>query len=85
MQGCGYPPRTVCSDFVDQFSPNGTEFHCYVSKADPSLVIVDLDLEQVRNDLFYCLAIPVPCLIVSVIYIVIAYLYIYTDPPEVRK
>ncbi len=42
-------------------------------------------LFQVRRDLFYSLAIPIPCLLVSIGYVVIAYLFIYTDPPEVRE
>lgn len=37
---------------------------------------------QVRDDLFYSLAIPVPCLIVAIIYIVVAYFYIYSDPAQ---
>ena len=46
-QGCGYPPRTVCKDFTDEYALNGTTFECFVSRAKPDLVIVDLDLEQV--------------------------------------
>ena len=85
FQGCGYPPRTVCADFVTAYSSNGTEFTCYVSRVNPDLVIVNLDLGQVKDDLFYSLAIPVPCLIVSIVYIFVAYFYIYTDPPEVSS
>ncbi len=84
VKGCGYPPRTVCSSFISSYARNGSEFRCFVSRADPALVIVDLDLEQVRRDLFYSLAIPVPCLLVSIAYVVVAYLFIYTDPPEVN-
>ena len=84
IQGCGYPPRTVCSDFVSAYANETDEpFTCYVSRADPNLVIVDLDLSRTRSDLFYCLAIPVPCLVAAIVYIVVAYVYIYTDPPEV--
>ena len=74
----------MCADFVSKYSGNGSEFTCYVSRANPAMVIVDLDLNQVHNDLFYCLAIPVPCLVVAIVYILVAYFYIYTDPPEVR-
>ena len=47
FQGCGYPPRTVCKDFTDEYALNGTTFKCFVSRADPGLVIVNLDLDQV--------------------------------------
>ena len=47
FQGCGYPPRTVCKDFTDKYALNGTTFECFVSRAHPSLVIVNLDLDQV--------------------------------------
>ena len=46
FQGCGYPPRTVCKDFTEEYAANGTTFRCFVSRADPGLVIVDLDLDQ---------------------------------------
>ena len=38
---------------------------------------------QVTRELLYSLIIPLPCLFVSLLYIFIAYFYIYRDPPEV--
>ena len=37
------------------------------------------------RELLYSLIIPLPCLFVSLVYIFIAYFYIYRDPPEVSK
>ena len=37
------------------------------------------------RELLYSLIIPLPCLFVSLVYIFIAYFYIYRDPPEVRS
>ena len=42
-------------------------------------------LFQVTRELLYSLIIPLPCLFVSIVYILIAYFYIYRDPPEVSK
>jgi Na+-translocating ferredoxin:NAD+ oxidoreductase RnfE subunit len=75
----------VCSDFIAQYAVNGTTFPCFASRTDPKLVVVDLDLQQVHAELFYSLAVPVPCLVVACIYIVIAYIYIYKDQETVRS
>ncbi len=72
VKGCGYPPRVVCADFVAAHAKNGSVFKCFVSRADPQLVVASLDLDQVRSDLYYGLAIPVPSLLVSILYIVFA-------------
>eukprot|EP00094_Tigriopus_californicus_P000090 TCALIF_00087-PA protein Name:"Similar to tipE Protein tipE (Drosophila melanogaster)" AED:0.07 eAED:0.07 QI:331/0.8/0.66/1/0.4/0.5/6/5/332 len=82
--GCGYPPNTICTDFVDKYKQEGTRFTCYVSKKMPDVVLVDLDLDHVRLELFYCLAVPIPCLFISVVYLVVAYFYIYNDSPVDR-
>ncbi len=49
VKGCGYPPRTVCSEFIAAYSTNGSAFRCFVSRTDPALVVVDLDLDQVGS------------------------------------
>lgn len=84
IKGCGYPPNTVCTDFVEKYKEEGTRFTCYVSKKMPDVVLVDLDLDHVRLELFYCLAVPIPCLLISVVYLVVAYFFIYNDSPVDR-
>ena len=74
----------VCSDFEAAFTANGSTFPCFVSRADPTLVVSSLDLESTRRELLYCLAVPVPCIVCSLVYLAFAYLWIYRDPPEVR-
>eukprot|EP00095_Tigriopus_kingsejongensis_P009662 snap_masked-scaffold1197_size55989-processed-gene-0.4 protein:Tk09662 transcript:snap_masked-scaffold1197_size55989-processed-gene-0.4-mRNA-1 annotation:"sodium channel auxiliary subunit -like protein" len=81
IKGCGYPPSISCPDFVDKYKTNGTTFTCFVSKKMPEIVLAELDLDQVRDELFYSLAIPIPCLLASVVYLVVAYFYIYDDSP----
>lgn len=82
VKGCGYPPSLNCSIFYKMYSTLGTNYSCYYSRIDPGLVISDLDMNQVYLNLVYATAIPIPSFIVSVIYLTIAYFYIYNDESE---
>ena len=55
-------------------------FTCHQSRVDPSLAVVNLDLNKVRTNLFYSLAIPIPCLFFALIYIVVVYKFVYKEP-----
>ena len=66
-----------CSAFVHRYSNVSSTFRCFVSRADPELVIVDLDLNEIHRDLFYSVAIPVPCLVLAVGYLIMACKCIY--------
>ena len=47
------------------------------------MVVTRLDLDEVREHLAFSLAIPIPCICVSLIYMVIAYHCIYKGRKEV--
>ena len=64
------------------YGTEGTNFTCYVSRLNPDLVVATLDLQEVKNHLFYSLAVPIPCLLIAVFYLVIAYKFIYTDKKD---
>lgn len=80
VKGCGYPPYLNCTIFNQTHVTIGTNFSCYYSRADHSLVVSELDMEQVHLNLVCALAIPIVSFIVSVIYLTLAYFYIYNDP-----
>lgn len=80
VKGCGYPPYLNCTIFNQTFVTIGTNFSCYYSRTDPSLVVSELNMEQVHLNLLCALAIPIVSFIVSVIYLTFAYFYIYNDP-----
>ena len=40
FQGCGYPPKVNCHNFLKIYGANGTNFTCYVARTNPELVIV---------------------------------------------
>ena len=61
------------------YGTEGINFTCYVSRLNPDLVVVDLDLQVVKNHLFYSLAVPIPCLFMAISYLVIAYKFIYNE------
>ncbi|KAL1131688.1 hypothetical protein AAG570_011301 [Ranatra chinensis] len=82
VKGCGYPPMLNCSVWTKKYVQEGSNFSCYYSRVDPRLVITDLDMWQVYLNLVYAMAIPIPSFIVSVIYLTVAYFYIYNEDPE---
>ena len=47
------------------------------------MVVTHLDLDEVRKHLAFSLAIPIPCICVSLIYMVIAYHCIYKERNKV--
>ncbi|CAL8133794.1 unnamed protein product [Orchesella dallaii] len=77
VKGCGYPPVVVCSDFVEKYGQEGTNFSCYYSKVDRALVVTSYDMSRVIMDLVYSMAIPIPSFIISVVYLIFAYFRIY--------
>lgn len=82
VKGCGYPPMLNCTIFLKKYKTIGTNFTCYYSRVDPSIVITDLDMWQVYMNLVYAMAIPIPSFIISVIYLAFAYFKIYNDDEE---
>ena len=84
-QGCGYPPNVDCHNFLKTYGRSGTNFTCYVSRSDPALVIVNLNLQEVKAHLFYSIAVPFPCLLLSLLYLILAYKFIYNDPRTSNK
>ena len=72
-----------CEKFFNDYGVPGRNFTCHPSRVDPSIIVVNLNLDQVRRNLVYSLAIPIPCLIFSLIYIIVAYTYIYKERKQV--
>lgn len=82
VKGCGYPPMLNCTIWSKKYKDIGSNFSCFYSMVDPSLVISDLDLWQNKLNLVYAMAIPIPSFIISVIYLTFAYFLIYNEDEE---
>lgn len=82
VKGCGYPPMLNCTIWMKKYIKLGTNFSCFYSKVDPSLVISDLDMHQNLLNLIYAMAIPIPSFIISIIYLTFAYFKIYKEDEE---
>lgn len=82
VKGCGYPPTLNCTIWTKKYKAIGTNFSCYYSRVDPTLVVSDLDMKQNSLNLIYALAIPIPSFIVAVIYLTFAYFKIYNEDEE---
>lgn len=77
VRGCGYPPFVNCTKFLKKYAVVGQNFSCYYSKVDPKIVVTNFSMNRILLELALSMAIPIPCFIVSVIYIVFAYFKIY--------
>lgn len=82
VKGCGYPPFLNCTIWNKKHQDIGTNFTCYYSRVDPSIVITDLNLKMNKIKLILAMAIPIPSFIISVIYLAIAYFVIYNEDGE---
>jgi len=80
--GCGYPPRVVCDDFAENYGQAESTFTCYYSQISPSVVITELDLQEVSATLMYSITIPCSIFSVSIIYLILAYIHIYPRKAE---
>lgn len=77
----------MCEDFFANYSTNGSAFPCHPSRLDPSLILTRLNMTEVHQNLVYSLGVPIPCLVISVIYMSVAYNCFYhkkSKKPEVR-
>ena len=74
-----------CHNFLKTYGRSGSNFTCYVSRSDPELVIVNLNLQEVKAHLFYSIAVPFPCLLLSLFYLVMAYKFIYNEPTKKKE
>ncbi|KAK7573524.1 hypothetical protein V9T40_010715 [Parthenolecanium corni] len=79
VKGCGYPPYLNCTVFNNTYVRRGSNFSCYYSRADPSLVVSELDMRQVHVNLICAIAVPIVSFILSAIYLTFAYFFIYHD------
>lgn len=79
VKGCGYPPYLNCTIFHKKYAIVGKQYPCFYSRVEPALAIEQLDMWKVYMNLVLATAIPIPSFIVSVIYLTLAYIYIYKD------
>lgn len=83
VKGCGYPPYLNCTIFHKLYAVIGKQYPCYYSRVERTHVIEHLDMWRVYMNLVLATAIPIPSFIVSVIYLSLAYIYIYQDRQEI--
>lgn len=82
VKGCGYPPFLNCTIWNKKYMKIGTNFTCYRSRVDPSLVITKLDLWMNKLKLVLAMAIPIPSFIIACIYLAFAYFVIYNEEED---
>lgn len=77
VKGCGYPPHLNCTVFHNRYFDVGASYPCYYSRVEPWVVITELDLAKSTRQLVYSMVFPIPCFVVSVVYVALAYFCVY--------
>lgn len=88
VKGCGYPPQLNCSVFQQRYFDVGASYPCYYSRVEPWIVITELDLVKSTRQLIYSMVFPIPCFVVSVVYVALAYFCVYAgrnQKPKVKR
>ncbi|XP_022166395.1 uncharacterized protein LOC111030956 isoform X1 [Myzus persicae] len=88
VKGCGYPPHLNCTTFRDRYFEVGASYPCYYSRVEPWVVITELDLAKSTRQLVYSMVFPIPCFVVSVVYVALAYFCVYAGrhrKPKVKR
>lgn len=77
VKGCGYPPHLNCTVFQQLYFDVGASYPCYYSRVEPWTVITELNLAKSTRQLIYSMVFPIPCFVVSVVYVALAYFCVY--------
>uniref|UniRef100_A0A2S2NYM8 Protein tipE n=1 Tax=Schizaphis graminum TaxID=13262 RepID=A0A2S2NYM8_SCHGA len=88
VKGCGYPPHLNCTEFRVRYFEVGASYPCYYSRVEPWVVITELDLAKSTRQLVYSMVFPIPCFVVSVVYVALAYFCVYAGrhrKPKVKR
>lgn len=88
VKGCGYPPHLNCTVFKELYFTVGARYPCYYSRVEPWVVITELDLARSTRQLIYSMVFPIPCFLVSVVYVALAYFCVYAGrnrKPKVKR
>jgi len=88
VKGCGYPPHLNCTEFRNRYFEVGASYPCYYSRVEPWVVITELDLAKSTRQLVYSMVFPIPCFVVSVVYVALAYFCVYAGrhrKPKVKR
>lgn len=64
INGCGYPPSVNCSEFYHQYGTIGTEFGCYYSARNDTILVPYYNHDLEKYHLF--IAILIPCAIAAI-------------------
>ncbi|XP_050443352.1 protein tipE-like isoform X1 [Adelges cooleyi] len=85
VKGCGYPPHLNCSAFHQKYFEVGSVYPCYYSREEPSVVITELDLAKSVKHLIYSIVFPIPCFVTSIVYVALAYFWVYAGQSQKPK
>lgn len=58
IKGCGYPPDVKCANFTSLYGIEGTEFPCYHSRENRTLVLTHYDKDEQIAIIIHYFAVP---------------------------
>lgn len=58
IKGCGYPPDVRCANFTNMYGVEGTEFPCYHSRENKTVVLAHYDRDEQVAIIIHYFAVP---------------------------
>ncbi|XP_044765875.1 protein tipE [Coccinella septempunctata] len=58
IKGCGYPPSVLCANFTETYGIEGTEFPCYHSKINRTVVLSHYEKDEQVAVIIHYFAVP---------------------------
>lgn len=58
IKGCGYPPDVLCKNFTEMYGAEGTEFPCYHSRENKTVVLTHYNRDEQVAIIIHYFAVP---------------------------
>lgn len=58
IKGCGYPPDVLCNNFTSQYGVEGTEFPCFHSRENKTVVLTHYNRDEQVTIIIHYFAVP---------------------------
>ena len=85
IKGCGYPPAVDCENFTRDLGYEGTEFPCYYSQVNKSIVMADYDRQAEIDVIINYFAVPLVTVVVTTALLCLMHCDCNFQPPPSGK
>ncbi|XP_058793994.1 protein tipE [Phymastichus coffea] len=85
IKGCGYPPVVDCENFTREMGYEGSQFPCYYSRVNRSIVMADYDREAELTIIIHYFAAPLVMTLATTAVLCVMHCDCRCQPPPRRR